>query len=170
MSFCRCSPEVGGNGPAGRASVRMILALGFAAEGLDQVEGAAPDRRIADTIISANQFESFPLRHGFELIGLGRHLHDPGPLGSRLTSGHILEEETDGNVQHLGKVVEATCANTVRTPFVLLKLLKGDTDSFTKFFLAQSEQCAAQPKSGTYMYVNRVWSFTSPRYRIRSYR
>ena len=55
---------------------------------------------------------------------------------SAATATHALEEVGDGHIQQLGRVVQAACADAVGSPLVLLHLLKSDSQTFGKLFLA----------------------------------
>lgn len=46
-----------------------------------------------------------------------------------------VEEERYGYVQNAGNIVQGRCAHPVRTAFILLNLLKTDSDFLAEFYL-----------------------------------
>lgn len=56
-------------------------------------------------------------------------------------------------------ILQAAGANTVRALFVLLNLLKGNSETFTQFFLAHAEHGSAKTNSASDMNVDGVRLF-----------
>jgi hypothetical protein len=68
-----------------------------------------------------------------------------------------LEEPSYRDLQGVGDLVELRCANTVRSAFVLLYLLKGKSQRLGELFLAELKLLAAKPNLQADVHVDGVW-------------
>ncbi len=73
--------------------------------------------------------------------------------------GHIVKEKLNRDIENTRHVVQSAGADAIGAFFVFLYLLKGQIETFTKFFLAHSDQHSPHPQPAANMNINRIWHF-----------
>ena len=87
---------------------------------------------------------------------------------SGTVEGGVTGGSNADNVQNQGEMIQTAGTDTIRTTFVLLKLLESDADSFAKLLLAKAKQGSAETESRPNMNVDWMGPFTATRDRVRS--
>ena len=146
-------------GYPGRPSVRI-----HSAEDAHQSEQLAAHVVTVDTGKNTHQFECFTagvieIRHSAVIPGC--------PLARNLFR-HIVEKIGRVDIQCTGNTHQTPGTDTVRTPFIFLDLLKGQTESLAQRLLRQSHQGPTQSHPRPHMYVNRIWH-TPPFTQVKNY-
>ncbi|CUX09649.1 hypothetical protein AGR7B_Cc10313 [Agrobacterium deltaense RV3] len=135
-----------------------LLGVTFGGERLDEIDETAANLRVGDLHEGAVQLQTFSRGQKVDHIVGARRLRHAGCAAS-LIAGCIFEKKGNGHIKDRGNILEAAGANAVRAFFILLDLLKGNSETFTQLLLAHSEHGSAKANSASDMNVDGVRLF-----------
>ncbi|CUX40725.1 hypothetical protein AGR5A_Cc90298 [Agrobacterium genomosp. 5 str. CFBP 6626] len=137
---------------------RGLLRISLGGERLDEIDETTANLWVGNLHKCAVQLQTFRRRQEIHhVVGAGCFRH--AGRAANLIAGRVFEEEGNGYVQNPRYVLQAAGADTVRALFVLLDLLKGNSETFTQLFLAHAKHGSAKANSASDMNVDGVRLF-----------